>query len=633
MRKRLGPAVALLSILPGGLGGPPLAFGQAGSHEVAVETNVMVPMRDGVRLATDIYRPARAGRPLREPLPALLYRTPYDKTGRSRVTQARYFASHGYVVGLQDLRGRFASEGTFTKYIGEGRDGYDAIEWLARHPAVNGEVGMWGTSYAAHVQANAAKLRPPSLATIVLNMGGMYNGWDHKIRNHGAFEHQQLTWAFRHLQAETSDPLIREMLQGVSVADWFQALPLRRGLNPLSVAPNFEDYILEMMLHTDYDDYWKHLDINWQEHFEGTADIPMLLVSGWYDSYAGGTVKNYVGLSRIKSSPVRLIMGAWTHGGNTRSYAGELEFGAEAALTDFYDGFHLDWFDHFLKGKANGVGDQPAVRIFVMGTGNGERDAEGRLRHGGYWRSESSWPLPDTRSTPFYFHADGSLSTEPPAPGVAPTVYTYDPDDPVPTIGGAFSSTSPLFEPGAYDQREREDTYGARPPYLPLKARSDVLCFQTAPLEEAVEVIGPITVELHVSSTAPDTDFTAKLVDVYPASEDYPAGFELNLTDGISRARYRNSPERQEMMLPGQVYEILVEPFPTANVFKKGHRIRVDISSSNFPRFDVNPNTGEPLGRERRRLSADNAVYHEASRPSRVVLPIVPRGFEAKNDQ
>jgi putative CocE/NonD family hydrolase len=268
-----------------------------------------------------------------------------------------------------------------------------------------------------------------------------------------------------------------------------------------------------------------------------------------------------------------------------------------------------------------------------MGTGNGERDAEGRLRHGGYWRSESSWPLPDTRSTPFYFHADGSLSTEPPAPGVAPTVYTYDPDDPVPTIGGAFSSTSPLFEPGAYDQREREDTYGARPPYLPLKARSDVLCFQTAPLEEAVEVIGPITVELHVSSTAPDTDFTAKLVDVYPASEDYPAGFELNLTDGISRARYRNSPERQEMMLPGQVYEILVEPFPTANVFKKGHRIRVDISSSNFPRFDVNPNTGEPLGRERRRLSADNAVYHEASRPSRVVLPIVPRGFEAKNDQ
>jgi hypothetical protein len=590
---------------------------------VLFERNLMIPMSDGVRLATDVYRPALAGKPVEEKLPVLLQRTPYDKTGSSLVEAARFFASHGYVVALQDVRGSYASEGVFTKYIGEGQDGYDAIEALAKLPYSDGRVGMWGTSYAAHVQANAAKRSPPHLATIVLNMGGMSNGWDHKIRNHGAFENQQLTWAFRQLAEETPDPLVRERLKAARVEDWL-SLPLRKGMNPLSAAPNFEDYVLEMMTHGDYDDdYWKHADVNWVEHYAETKDVPMIHVSGWYDSYAGGTIRNYVELSRRLSSPVYLVMGPWTHGGNARSFAGEVDFGPEAALEGFHREFHLRWFDRVLKGKES-LEESP-VRLFVMGTGDGKKDAKGRLSHGGRWVTASSWPLPDTRPARFYFHGGGSLSESPPAEESSATTYAFDPRDPVPTLGGAFSSTSPVFEPGAFHQAEREGIFGAKPPYLPLSARSDVVVFQTEPLAGDVLVVGPIEIALHVSSTALDTDFTAKLVDVYPPSPDFPSGFEMNLTDGILRARYRDSPERERLMTPGEIYRIRIEPFPTANVFKKGHRIRVDVSSSNFPRFDVNPNTGEPLGRHRRTMTADNTIYHERAHPSYVVLPILER--------
>jgi len=591
---------------------------------VRFEENLMIPMRDGVRLATDVYRPARGGAPLDEKLPVLLQRTPYGKTGSSVVESARYFAANGYVVALQDVRGTYASEGVFTKYIGEGADGFDTIEYLAKLAYGSGKVGMWGTSYSAHVQANAAKLRPDALATIVLNMGGMSNGWDHKVRNHGAFELQQLTWAFRQLEAETKDPLVKEHLARAPIESWLEALPLRKGLNPLSVAPNFEDYILEMATHGDYDDdYWKHRDVNWQEHYDETLDIPMIHVSGWYDSYAGGTIQNFVELSKQKTSPIYLLIGPWTHGGNTRSYAGDVEFGSEAARADFPREFHLRWFDRFLKG--GGAAAEEPVRIFVMGTGDGHKDENGRLYHGGRWVTAPSWPLTGTTETRYFFHGDGSLSRIPPTEGESATTYTFDPRDPVPTLGGAFSSTSPVFEPGAYHQEEREGIYGAKPPFLPLSARPDVVVFQTEPLAFDVEVIGPIAVELHASSTALDTDFTAKLVDVYPPSSDYPSGFEMNLTDGILRARYRNGPERQQLMTPGEIYRLQIEPFPTANVFKKGHRIRVDVSSSNFPRFDVNPNTGEPLGMNRRTENADNTLYHEASHPSHVVLPILER--------
>lgn len=598
---------------------------------VLFQKNVMIPMRDGVKLATDIYRPAIKGLPVEEKIPIIFQRTPYNKKSERFVNEAKYFVRHGYIVAIQDLRGCYESEGLFIKYMNEPEDGYDSIEWLAKLPYTDGKIGMWGTSYGAHVQANSTKLRPPHLKTIVLNCGGLYNGWEYKIRNHGALElAQQVGWAFSQILNETDNPLVKDLLEKEKVQDWFAALPLKKGLTPLSIAPNFEDYIFEMMTRSDYDSYWKQMSMNWAEYFEQSADLPMIHITGWYDSYTSGTIKNYLGLAEIKKSPIRLLIGPWTHGGNKLSYAGNVEFGPEAAIPDFSGNWHLRWFDHFLKGIHNGVEGEPVVKIFVMGTGDGHKDKNGRLFHGGYWKTGKSWPLPNTVFTKYFFHADSALNPKSPEPRILPTTYTYDPDHPVPTIGGSFSPQRPLVEAGAYDQREREykgdpnkGFYGSRPPYLPLKARHDVVVFQTELLPEDMTVIGPIVVKLYASSTAADTDFTAKLIDVYPLSKDYPSGYEMNITDGVIRARYRNSREKQEFMKPGEIYEFVIEPFPTANVFKKGHRIRVDISSSNFPRFDVNPNTGEPLGRERRKMKADNSIYHDSIHPSHVILPVI----------
>jgi putative CocE/NonD family hydrolase len=592
--------------------------------------NLMVPMRDGVRLATDIYRPAVGGVPVADKLPLLLHRTGYDKTGAALVRQARAFAAHGYVVAVQDDRGTYGSEGVQYKYVGWGKDGYDTIEWLARLPYTNGVVGMWGTSYAAHTQASAAILRPPHLKTIVLNMGGLYNGWHHKIRNHGAFElAQQVGWAFTQLAEQVNDRTAHDLMAREKAADWVGALRARPGLTPLAVAPNFESYIFDMLTHGDYDDYWKQGDLNWSEHYAETADIPMLHVSGWYDAYTAGAINNFVGLSRAKTSPVRLLVGPWLHGRNTQSNAGDVEFGSDAAIRDFSEAFHVRWFDHFLKGTENGVAAEPRVTLFVMGGGDGHKDQNGRLTHGGAWTTADAWPLPGTTFVDLYFHADGTLSRQTPDAAGSGTTYSYDPRSPVPTVGGSFSSQPGLVAAGAFDQREGsfegdpgKGFFGSRPPYLPLRARDDVAVFQTAPLAEDVAVVGPIVVKLFASSSAIDTDFTAKLIDVYPPSPDYPAGFDMNLTDGIIRARYRNSPARAELMKPGEVYEFTIEPFPTANVFRMGHRIRVDISSSNFPRFDVNPNTGEPLGLNRRAVVAENTVWHDRDHPSHVVLPL-----------
>ena len=452
--------VALIALI---ISGAASAQVEAPFDVVLAERDFMMPMRDGVRLATDIYRPTDGGEIVSDPLPVLLQRTPYDKTGDRIVEAAEFFARHGYVVILQDLRGRYQSEGEFTKYIGEGQDGYDAIEFIAELDFTDGKIGMWGTSYGAHVQANAAKLRPPHLQTIVVNMGGMSNGWDHKVRNNGAFELQQVTWAFRQLAAETDDPVVRDRLAMEPVANWLRSLPLRKGLNPLSIAPNFEDYILTMQNHGDYDDYYKHLDVNWKEYYGETADIPMMLLSGWYDSYGGGTIDNYLGLSPLLDSPVQLVMGPWTHSGNTRSFAGNVEFGPAAAIDDFHHEFHLRWFNQFLKGQRASEDSAP-VRLFVMGSGDGHKDENGRMFHGGDWIEANDWPLPGTAMTPYYLQADGQLSTEKPQSESNSITYTFDPLDPVPTIGGSFSSTSPIFEPGAYDQREADEVFEAGAP-------------------------------------------------------------------------------------------------------------------------------------------------------------------------
>jgi putative CocE/NonD family hydrolase len=593
------------------------------ADDVVVERNVMIPARDGTLLATDIYRPAVDGVAIDGRRPLLLSRSPYDKTRARDVALAEFLVRNGYVAAVQDLRGRYASGGEFTKYsVFDAPDGYDTIEWLAKQSYVDGRVGMWGTSYAAHSQADAAKLNPPSLKAMLMNEGGMANAWDHAVRHGGAFElGRELTWAFRQIPLELDDPVIRLLFEQEKIADWYEALPFRRGLNPLSVAPEYEAYFLKEMTHADYTDYWKQISLNWVHYYEETADAAMLHVGGWYDIFLRGTIENYVALSALKESPIELLIGPWTHSGNARTYSGDVDFGTAAAIEDFHTGFHLRWFDRHLMNDRAASARKP-IRLFLMGTGDGSRNSDGRLVHGGYWTEADTWPLPDTETRALYLRNDGSLSAEKPAIDESMTTYTFDPVDPVQTIGGNVSAR---VGDGAYHQRERADFPGAKPPYLPLSARSDVLVFQTEPLQEDMVVVGPIEVILYASSSAVDTDFTAKLVDVYPPSEDFPAGFDMNISDALIRASYRDDRQTRSLIEPGEVYRLVIRPFPTANVFKKGHRIRIDISSSNFPRFDVNPNTGEPLGENRRMIKADNTIYHDADRASHIVLPLLPQ--------
>lgn len=577
----------------------------------------MVPARDGVGLATDIYRPDNGG----EKLPVLLHRTPYDKSAAATVAIAEYFAAHGYVTIVQDTRGRHHSQGVFSKYYKyDAYDGFDTIEWAGKLPYSNGKVGMYGTSYAAHTQADASKLHPPSLKTMVLNMGGMSNAWNHSVRFDGAFEMgRQLTWAWGQILEDTKDPVVREMLTKEKVEDWYTALPLRKGLNPLSIAPNYEAYYLEEATDSDFSEEWKRIGLNWEEFYAQTSDVPMLHVGGWYDIYLRGTIENFHELSKLKHSPIRLLIGPWTHHGNTATFAGDVDFGPQGAIPDFDREFHLRWFDHFLKGENNGVENESAVRYFVMGTGDGHKDASGRLMHGGEWRNSPVWPPAETHPTSYYLHGNGTLDTYAPVSEKDSATYSFDPAHPVPTIGGGVSKR---LKDGAFNQRERPDFAGSRPPYLPLRSRSDVLVFETEPLAEDTEMIGPMEVHLWASSSAVDTDFTAKLIDVYAPSKDFPLGFEMNLTDAIVRARYRGNLTHEKLMRPGEIYEFVIRPFDTANHFKRGHRIRVDVSSSNFPRFDVNPNTGEPLGASRRTAIAVNTIYLNAAHPSRVILPL-----------
>lgn len=580
------------------------------AYTVARETDVMMKARDGTELASDIYRPVGADPHARgEKFPVLLHRTPYDKSAAATVTIAEELARSGYIVVVQDIRGRHRSAGEFSKYDAlDASDGYDAVEWAARLAGSNGRVGMYGTSYAAHTQADAAKLHPPHLATLVINMGGMSDAWDHSVRNDGAFEvGRQLSWAWEQIIEDTKDPVVRARLQQEKLVDWYHALPLRRGLSPLSSVPNYEQYYLDEAMHADDDSYWQSIAMNWEHYYAQTSDVPMLHIGGWYDIYLRGTIENWRKLAQLKKSPERMLIGPWTHHGNTQTYAGDVDFGPSAAIADFDLGFHLRWFDHYLKGVQTPAADLAPVHFFVMGSGDGRKDARGRLAHGGYWRDAREWPPADTREHIFYLHADGSLSDALPAQSEPASIsYTFDPAHPVPTIGGGVSRR---LQDGAYDQRERADMPGSRPPYLPLSARADVLVFQSAPLEHDTTIIGPVNVRLYGASNRTDTDFTAKLIDVYPPSVDYPAGFAMNLTDGIRRARYREGRKQGELMNPGTLYAFDINPYDTANVFKKGHRIRLDISSSNFPRFDVNPNTGEPLGLNRRELTADNTIY------------------------
>jgi putative CocE/NonD family hydrolase len=591
-----------------------------------VERDVMVPMRDGVRLATDVYRPAVDGKPSDERLPVILTRTPYNKSGAGAA--AEYFATHGYVFVAQDTRGRYGSEGVWHMLTDDGPDGVDCAAWIGKQPWSNAKIGMIGTSYVGGTQHAMALAGAPELKTVI-PVDAMSNLGRQSMRNAGAFEMRFWNWIFMNAgrgSRAARDPGTAEILK--EMADqrltYIQNLPTRRGATPLRLAPEYESWLVAAMEHGANDDFWAQNNI--VDHPQRYQDMPVYLVGGWYDSWGGNTTANYMALSKSNRGPVYLIMGPWIHGAQNAYAHGQVTFGPGAAIADQY-AWRKEWYDHWLKGIDNSVGKAAPfatpVRIFVMGTGDGCKDTEGRLDHGGYWRDEREWPLARTKYTDYYLRADGRLSVEKPSEGGAASQFQFDPQKPVPTIGGNISSGNDILLQGAWNQKGGPHLWNFPEP-VPISSRNDILVFQSEPLTDDLEVTGEIEVKLFASSSAVDTDFTAKLIDVYPPSADWPGGFDLNIGDGIVRARFRDGLDQEKLMTPGEVYEFTIKLYPTSNVFKRGHRIRVDISSSNFPRFDVNPNTGEPLNRQRLSKVADQTIYHDAQRPSRIVLPVIP---------
>ena len=600
-----------------------------------LQHDVMVAMRDGVRLATAVHLPDGAG-----PFPVILERTPYGRhePSRSEVTAAdprplpraevaAFFVAHGYAVAYQDCRGRYGSEGRFVKYLSDGEDGYDTCAWLVSQPWCDGRICTMGLSYAAHTQAALGCLDPPGLVAQALDSGGFCNAWQGGIRQFGAFELKQATWA--HKQALLSpeaeaDPVLHSALAAEDIRDWFTRMPWKPGHSPLRHHPDYEAYLFDQWRHGPFDAYWRQLGI-WAEGWHGRySRAACVHMSSWFDPYALTAAGNYAGLKG--RGPQRLVLGPWTQGDRSRTRFGDVEFGPDATIDSWagdWRQYRLRFFDSIVRGTPD---PEPAVRVFLMGGGSGRRTPDGHLDHGGRWIAASDWPIPGTVHTPYHLHGDGRLLPAPPPADARPLRYLYDPAHPVPTIGGNLTSLEPVAAGGAWDQTEAPEFLGCRAPYLPLASRADVLAFQTPPLAEDLAIAGPVQAELWVATDGPDTDFTAKLIDVHPPSADYPRGYAMILTDGIVRLRYAGDPARETLREPGEVVPITVVLFPIANLFRAGHRIRLDVSSSNFPKFDVNPTTGEPDGAALRRRAAVNTVFVDAARPSRVVLPVLPAG-------
>lgn len=557
--------------------------------------NIMVPMRDGVRLATDLFFPGGEG-----PWPVLLERTPYDKTAPrgneftvdhpevfDREELAHFFVDAGFVVAFQDCRGRYLSEGRFTKYLGEAEDGFDTLAWLERQPWCNGRIGTFGLSYSAHTQLSAAALNPAGLAAMVLDCGGFSNAYQGGIRFGGALELKQATWAFRHAlrsREAAEDPQKRAALERIDLVDWFRRMPWSRGNSPLSAVPGYEDYLFDLWEKTLFDDYWRVPSLYGAGYYDQMPAVPSVHISGWYDPYAVTAVENFRGL-QARGHPTALILGPWTHGMRSKTFAGDVDFGPQstfdAGVGKDYVTWRIDFFKQALDRNAHG---EPPVRVFVMGGGTSQVLPSGRRDHGGAWITSTSWPPAEAKPCSLYLDASNRLSFTPPAQK-ARYEYRADPSNPVPTIGGPITSGAPLMEGGAYDQRTDKRFFSDGPVGAATAERDDVVVFETGPLEEDVVLVGDVKLVLYASSDAENTDFTAKLVDVYPD------GFAMNLCDGILRACYRNGFDKAEPLTPGRVEPFTITLYPTANRFAKGHKIRLEVSSSNFPRFDICPNT------------------------------------------
>ena len=578
------------------------------SVSVKVETNLAAAMRDGVTLYADVYRPDGPG-----PFPTILQRTPYDKSSplAAQMMDPIKAAKAGFALVIQDTRGRYTSGGEFYCFADDINDGYDTVEWAAAQPWSSGRVGMIGASYVGATQWLAATARPPHLAAIAPNVtaSNYHDGWTYQG---GAFELgfnvswtlNQLTLAnFQNVSGVKNIPQARraDLLRAVDgMTDAFRHLPLR---DFPYLKGGLADYFYDWLEHPGFDDYWQKLCI---EDQHSNIAAPALNIGGWYDIFLGGTIRNFLGMRQNGATEdarrgQRLIIGPWQHSSRGGSMAGSHYFGVAAdAMALGLDEIHLRWFEHWLKGADTGLLDEPPVKIFVMGDN--------------VWRDEPDWPLARARTTGYYLHSggnantlhgDGQLSPEPPR-DEPPDVYLYNPANPVPTRGGQLCCNPYFAANGAFDQQE-------------IEARPDVLVYSTPPLPQDTEVTGPVTVTLWAATSAADTDFTAKLVDV---CED---GCARNLTDGIIRARYRDSMSQPSPVEPGRAYHYTIDLWATSNVFKAGHRIRLEVSSSNFPRFDRNTNTGGVIAADTELKPAVQTILHDAAHPSCLFLPIVPR--------
>ena len=567
---------------------PRACFAQPES--VVVEHDVAAKMRDGVVLKADIYRPKADGK-----YPVLLQRTPYDKTYAK--TFGMHAAEHGYVVVVQDVRGRYASDGDWYPFRHESEDGYDTVEWAAGLPQSNGKVGMFGGSYVGATQLLAAIASPPHLAGIAphVTASNYHENWTYQG---GVFEQWfNQSWT----SGLAQNTLERNVGQNTNALIWKDTLPLARYPllalpDPASLAPYYRDWLA----HPGYDDYWKAVSI---EEFYSHIQVPVLHIGAWYDIFLGGSLRNYELLKTRAGSEAarngqRLLVEVGGHsGGSDQRKIGDVDFGP-AAPYDF-DGVLLKWYDYLFKGEQNEFAGKKPVRIFVMGKNE--------------WRNEDDWPLARAKATKYFLHSvgkangsasDGALTTE--NPGAEPKdSYLYDPGNAVPTIGGPLCCDGMHLAPGPRDQR-------------PVEERKDVLSYTTPPFTKETEVTGPISLDLFASTSAQDTDFTGKLVDVWPD------GFAQNLTEGILRLRYRDSREKPDPAKPGEIYHLTLDLWATSNVFLPGHRVRLEISSSNFPRFARNLNTGEDAATGTRVTTATNTIYHDKEHPSALVLPMVP---------
>jgi uncharacterized protein len=593
------------------LGAAGCAAAPAGTGSCAVTrtADVAVPMRDGTTLRADVYRPAS-----HQAVPVILMRTQYGKEAAqvqpSRYQRPDWFAAHCYLVVVQDIRGQFASGGTFSEFTNDRNDGYDSVEWAARLPGSSGKVGMYGSSYVGATQWLAAEAAPPHLATIVPanTASDYYDGWTYE---NGAFRLNFIEpWAMETIalsaaknrgDTKTAQQLTQDSLD---IATWLRYTPYRN-FPPFqpgdgAVAPYFSDWIANR---TD-GPYWQQ----WApERHYATIGIPVLHIEGWYDAFLAGGVRNFTGMvssggSAFARSNQRIVIGPWDHisWGRSDSPAAPMLKQIGPVGNSPVNELMLAWWDHFLKGIDNGVSNGPTVNYFEMGAN--------------VWKTAAGWPLPGTQWTRYLLssdgHAssamgDGQLVTSLPATGQQPDTYDYDPRNPVPSVGGHSCCGALHGSQGPYDQQ-------------PVEQRPDVLVYTSPPLATGTEVTGPVSVTLYASSSAPDTDWTAKLVDVHPD------GTAVNLNNGIQRASFRESSTAPTPIEPGKVYQYTITVWPTSNLFLACHRIRLEISSSDFPQFDPNPNTGSWLGESTETQVAHQTVLHDAGHPSALILPIIP---------